>query len=120
MKCRVPAWPLGKPVTDQLGLVARCIVHHDVHIEVGWDILLDHVEEATELGRAMTRHALADDCPCLDVERGEQRRRAMPLVVMGAAFDLPRPQWQDRLRAIQCLYLRLLVDAEHQGPIRRD
>ena len=67
----MPVWPLGKPATDQLGLVARYIVHHDVHIVVGWDILLDHGEEATKLDRAMTRHALADDCSYPDVERGE-------------------------------------------------
>ena len=44
----VPAWPFGKPVADQLGLMARRIVHDDVNVEVSWHTLLDGVEEPAE------------------------------------------------------------------------
>ena len=43
----------------------------------------------------------------------------MPLVVMGAPLNLPRPHRQQRLGTIQRLDLRFLIDAEHQRPIRR-
>src|SRR6476660_6368367 len=56
----VPAWPFGKPVADQLGLMARRIVHDDVSVEVSWHTLLDGVEEPAELLRPVPRHALAD------------------------------------------------------------
>ena len=96
--------------------MARRIVHHDVHVEFGWNVLLDCVEEAAELGRTMTRHALADDRACSDVERGKQRRRAMPLVVVGVTLGLPRPQ---RLRAVKRLHLGLLVDTQDHGAVWR-
>ena len=69
----VPAWPFGKPVADQLGLVARRVVHDDVNVEVSWHILFDGVEEPAELLRPVPRHALADNGPGLHVQRGEQR-----------------------------------------------
>ena len=37
----VPAGPLGEPVADQLGLVARGIVHDDVDVEIGRHVVLD-------------------------------------------------------------------------------
>jgi hypothetical protein len=42
--CRpVPAWALGEPVTDQLRLVARGVVHDDM--DVRRHIVFDLVEE---------------------------------------------------------------------------
>ena len=65
----MPARTSGKPVADQLGLVARRVVHDDVHIEIEQDVLLNHSKEPTKLGGAVARHALAKDGPCLDVSR---------------------------------------------------
>ena len=53
------------------------------------------------------------------VERGEDRRRAMPLVVMGHGAGPARLQRQARLGPVQRLGLRLLVDAQHHRPLRR-
>src|SRR5512147_2294202 len=51
--------------------------------------------------------ALADDGSGFRVEGGEQRRRPMPLVIMGPSLGLPRPHRQQRLGPIQGLDLRL-------------
>jgi hypothetical protein len=56
---------------------------------------------------------LTDDPSRFHIERGEQRRRAMAFVVVGAPFDLTGPHGQQRLRAIQRLNLALFIDAEH-------
>ena len=49
MKWTMPARPLGEPVADQLGLVARRVVHDDVDVEVGGHVSLDLIEESAEL-----------------------------------------------------------------------
>jgi hypothetical protein len=115
----VPARPLGEPVADELRFVARGVVHHHVDVEVGWHSGLDRVEEAAELSRPVPRHALADDGTRLHVERSEQSGRAAALVVVGAPLDLTGAQRQQRLRAVEGLDLALLVDAEHEGMLRR-
>src|SRR5512147_1179017 len=102
---------LAKPVADQLGLVAGGIVQDDVDIEVGRHAVLDRIEEPAELLRPVAWHALADDGSGFRVEGGEQRRRPMPLVIMGPSLGLPRPHRQQRLGPIQGLDLRL---SEHQ------
>jgi hypothetical protein len=90
--------------------MARGVVHHDVDVEIARDVFLDRIQEATELLRAVARHALADDGAGLDVERGEQRRRAVPLVVVGPPLDLPGAHRQQPLGPVEGLDLRLLVD----------
>jgi hypothetical protein len=57
--------------------------------------------------------------PGLHIERGEQRQRAMALVVVAAPFGLSGPHRQQRLRPVERLDLALLVDAQHYGAIRR-
>src|SRR6266542_6886513 len=54
----------------------------------------------------------------LDVQRGEERGRAMARVVVGPALHLPGPHRQQRLRAIQGLNLGFLVDAQDQRLVR--
>ncbi len=48
----------------------------------GRDVALDPIQEADELLVAMALHALTDDRPVQDVERGEQRGRPVALVVV--------------------------------------
>ena len=43
----------------------------------------------------------------------------MALVIMRAPFRHPRPQRQERLGPVQRLDLRLLVDAQDHGALRR-
>ena len=115
----VPARSLGEPGLDQLGPVAGGVVHHDMDVEVVRHIRLDGVEEAAELGSAVARPAAADDGAGLDVQRGEQRGRAVAPVVVGAPLGLPRAQRQHRLGAVERLDPVLLVGTQHQRALRR-
>ena len=80
----MPARPLGQPVADQRGLVGGVVVHDQMHVEIAGDGCFDLVEEIAELAGAVARIALADDGAGGDVERGEQRRRAMALIVVAS------------------------------------
>ena len=94
----MPARPFGEPAADQRGLVRRVVVHDEMDVETAWDGGLNLVEELAELARAMARHAFCDDLADLDVERCEERRGAVALVVMRASLDFPA----DRGRALRC------------------
>ena len=53
------------------------------------------------------------------VEHCEERRRAVPHIVVGDTFGIPQAHRQHRLRSFQRLALALLVHAEHQRILRR-
>ena len=79
----------------------------------------DGVEEADELLMAMAGHVAADDGAVEDVQRGEERGRAVPLVVVGHRAGAALLQRQAGLGAVERLDLALLVDREHDGVRRR-
>src|SRR5665213_158213 len=77
------AWVAGQP-GDYLGvLVGGVVVEDDMHGLGGRDGLVDVVEEADELLMPVALHASSDNLAVQHVERREQRRRAMPDVVVG-------------------------------------
>ncbi len=84
-------------------------------IESFRDLSIDLFEEV----RPVTLVAFADDEPRGDIECGKQRGRTMPHVAVRATFGYARHHWQDRLLAIECLDLALLIDAEDEGSIGR-
>jgi hypothetical protein len=96
---------LGQPVADQQGLVDGVVVHDQVDVEALGHIGLDLVEEPTELRGSVAREALADHLVGGDVEGGEQRGRAVALVIMAAARRLAGPHGQRRLAAVERLDL---------------
>src|SRR5215510_12648384 len=118
----MPVRPPGEPVADEFRFVARCIVHHDMHVEAVRDIAFDLIEELAELLRPVTRHAGSDHGACLHLrlgrdggdEAGEERGRAMAVVVMGAPLDLSGTHRQQWLCSIKSLDLALFVDADNQ------
>ena len=81
--------------------------------------LLDGVEKLAELHAAVPAMAGADHRSSLHIERGKQGRRAVALVIVTAALGLSGPHRQQRLRPIQRLNLRFLIDAQHQCAVRR-
>ena len=115
----VEARTFGEPVPNQRRFVGAVVVHDDVHVESTGDLRLNQVEEFAELRRAMALMKLRDHLAGLRVERGEQGRRAVALVVVRPAFDLAGLHRQQRLRAVERLDLRLLIDAEHRRMRRR-
>ena len=62
--------------------------------------------------------AFADNEPRGDIERGKQRGRTMPHIAVRTTFRHARHHRQDRLLAIECLYLALLINAEDNGSVR--
>ena len=110
----MPARTFGEPVADQLNLVRAVVVHDHMHIEIGRYIAFDLVEEFAELLRAMPGHAFADNGSGLHIERGKQRYRAMPLVIMRAPFSLARvPPVKAALRRV--LDTALVMAVGHDG-----
>ena len=63
----------------------------------------------------VTLHVAADDGAVEDIQRGEQRRRAVALVVVGHGAEAAFLQRQARLGAVERLDLAFLVDAKHDG-----
>jgi len=66
-----------------------------MHLQVPWDSRVGGIEEAAEFDRPVPSVAFANDRPRLDIERGKQRRRPMPNVIVRPSFCLPGPQRQD-------------------------
>ena len=64
-------------------------------------------------------HAAADHRAVEHVERGEQRGRAVALVVVGHRAGAPLLHRQPRLGAVERLDLALLVDRQHDRMGRR-
>src|SRR6266478_825489 len=95
------------------------LVHDDVNVEIGGDMLFDGVEEAAEFLCPVARHAFADDGSGLHVEGGKERGRPVPPIIMGVPLGLPGSHREQRLGAIERLDLRFLIDAEHQRVVRR-
>ena len=93
------------------------VIHDNVDIEPFGDLSIDLLEKVQELGRTVTLVAFADDEPRGDIERGKQRGRTMPHIAVGAAFRYARHHRQDRLLAIECLDLALLIDTEDEGSV---
>src|SRR5262245_9383462 len=111
--------PAGEPRLDLGGLVGGVVVHDDMDIEPFRDLSIDLFEEVQELGGPVALVAFADDEPRGDIECGKQRGRTVPHVAVRATFGYARHHRQDRLLAIECLDLALLVDTEDEGPVWR-
>ena len=76
-----PLVPL-QPGADLGMLVRRVVVDDQMQLHSGRGLAVDLVEEADEFLMPMARHALADDLALQHVERGEQCRCAVALVVV--------------------------------------
>src|SRR5262245_8532430 len=96
-------------------LVGGVIVDDRMDLLTLGDLRVDLIEEADELLMPMALHIAADDGAVENVERGEQCRRAVALVVVRHRPGAPRLHRQSRLSAVEGLDLALLVDREYDG-----
>jgi len=81
----------------------------------GWNLALDGVEETDELLMPVALHVAADHRAVEDVHRGKQRRRAVPLIVVGHGSGATLLQRQSGLGAVEHLNLALFVDRQDNG-----
>ncbi len=77
------------------------------------------VEKADELLTPATPHVLADDRAVATIHGGEQRRRAVPDVVMGHRAGAALLERQPGLDAIEGLNWALLIERKDDGARRR-
>ena len=109
-----PARVAGQPGTGLGVLVGSIVVEDHVNDLAGRDLALDRIQEADELLVAVARHAASDHPAVEDVEGGEQRGRAVALVVVRPGARFAGLQRQAGLGAIERLDLALLVEREDQ------
>src|SRR6516162_3948179 len=106
---------LRKPFAD-LGMPVRGIVVDDRvdRLSLG-NVRVDLIEEADEFLMPMALHVAADNGAVENIERGEQRGRAVALVIVRHRSGATWLHRQSRLGAIESLDLALLVDREDDG-----
>src|ERR1700716_1775305 len=95
-----PLVPL-QPGADLWMPVRGVVVDDQMQLRSGRGLAVDLVEETDEFLMPMTRHALADHLALQHVKRGEQRRRAVALVVMGHRPATALLHRQSRLGAVR-------------------
>ena len=110
--------PPRQPRLDRGGLVGGIVVHDDVDGEPRGDAALNLLQESEELPGAMALVALADDEAGGDIERREQRSRAVPDIGVGTPLGDAGQHRQHRLLAVEGLNLALFVHTEHHRSIR--
>src|SRR6266542_4667383 len=103
-----------EPGPDLGMFMGGVVIDDQMQLPPGRGLAVDLVEKADELLMPMTSHALADDLAFEHVQRGEKRRRAMTLVVVGHRPATAALHRQPRLGAVERLYLRLLIDRQYQ------
>jgi len=105
-----PAWMAGKPLAHIGMFVGRIIVDDGVDRLSRRNLLLNGVKEANEFLMAMALHVAADHRAVEHVERREQRRRAVSLIVVRHAPGAAFLQRQTGLGAVERLNLAFFVD----------
>src|SRR5665213_2213832 len=102
--------------TPYLGmLMGRVIIEDDVNDFSGGNLGFDGVEEADKLLMPVALHVAADDGAVEHVERGEQGRGAVPLVIVGHRSGTPFLHGKARLGAVERLDLAFLVKRQDNG-----
>ena len=107
-----------EPLRDVFVFVRRVVVDDEVHVQLGGDVAFDQFQESQELLVAVPGPAVGENLAGRGVQRGEQRRRAVALVIVGHRGGATARQRQRRLGPLQGLTLGLLVHAQHHRGLR--
>jgi len=116
---QMEARPLREPAVNSGCLVGRVVVEDDVNLRLSRGVRFDVAKELEEFSSTVAREALSEHATGGDIERREESRGAVTIVVVRSALDLADAHREHGLRAVQRLDLRLLVDAEDQGVVWR-
>ena len=108
----------SEPCPDPAVLVRGVVVGNDVDRQPVWRLPVDLLEEAQPLDMRVFCLETLDQLAVEIVHRREQRDGAVSDIVVGLGADVAGAERQSRLRAFQRLDLRLLVAAQHDGPLR--
>src|SRR5581483_9335954 len=100
-------------------LVSGIVVENDMDGLSGGSLGIDGVEKAYELFVAVSLHAAADHLALQHVQRSEERRRAVALVIVGHGPGPALLDGKPRLSAVQRLDLALFIAREDDGVGRR-
>jgi len=82
-------------------------------------LLIQATQKFEELLMPVARVTLGDDSPFDDLKCRKERGRSVAFIVVGEGAAAPFFKRQPGLGAIQSLNLALLIDAEHDGILRR-
>jgi len=99
-----------QPPFDFRRLVGGVVIDNQVDIQAGKGLAVDPVQEANELLAPVALQTLPDDRAVEHVERREQGRRAVALVIMGHGPGAALLHGQAGLAAVEGLDLALLVN----------
>ena len=108
-----------EPLDDVGMFVGGIVVDDNMDHLFPWYSGLDDIEKPDELLMAMALHALPDDLALKDIERCEQGRDAVPLVIVGHGASAPLLHRQTGLAAVKRLNLALLIDRHDDGVVGR-
>ena len=107
-----------QPDLNILVFVCAVVVQNHVHCKVFRCLPIDLGQEFEEFLMAVPGQAGTDHAPGQDVQRSEQRGRAVPLVVMGHGRRATLGHRQRRLGTVQRLHGRFLIHAQHDRLLR--
>ena len=96
-------------------LMGRVVINDQMQVQFVRCLGDDLLEELDKLLVTVPWHALPDRAPLSHIECGEQRRRASALVVVGHRLATSGIDRQALLRAVECLNLAFLIEAEDLG-----
>src|SRR5207245_4196810 len=100
-------------------LVRAVVVHHQMEADLAWKFFIQPFEKLEKFLMPMPPVALADHFALRYLQGGEERGRAVTLVIMRHGSTAALFDRQSRLRPIQSLNLALLIHAQHQGFLGR-
>lgn len=108
-----------QPAVYRRRLVGGEVVEDEVNSKAWLDGCVDLLEKRDEILGTVALLEARNHLARRYVERREEIKRPVPHVVGRLALRLTEVHRQDRLRSLQGLDLRLLVEREHDGVVRR-
>jgi len=102
------------PGSNLRGLVRRRVVEDYMQLPLAV-AAGKHLEKPEEVGAGVPLAALSNNLAGGDLQSRVEARQSIPTIVVRLAGRQSRPQRQDRLRAVQSLYLGLLVHTQNNG-----